>query len=153
MRVIVDTNVLVGRLDAADVHHGRAVELLREVTRLGGSPLFLDCVVIEVIGVLCRRRRDRRRPMDLPDFVALFPLHEVTPAYDLLAASWAAVIKDVTASNGSLNAHDALILAYARHAEVSLVASFDRGLRQRGLTILESVDEVAAALQPVATAG
>jgi predicted nucleic acid-binding protein len=57
--VILDANVLVAQLDASDVLHARAVELLERLHRDGDQAVLLDVLVGEAISVLCRRSQAR----------------------------------------------------------------------------------------------
>ncbi|MBK8995714.1 MAG: hypothetical protein IPM35_08200 [Myxococcales bacterium] len=66
--VVLDANVLVGLLDAGDVHHARARALVDRLKADGHSTVLLDVLVGEAVSVLCRRRdrrvgRDGRDPL------------------------------------------------------------------------------------------
>jgi predicted nucleic acid-binding protein len=143
-RVILDTSVLVATIDARDAQHGRALHLVRALESRQLDLLVLDCVAVETVGVLCRRREERRRAQRLPSLAALFA-NEVTRAYPLLETSWAELLSRVEESDGRLNLHDALILAYAGAYGIAGVASFDEDFKhQPGVACLATPENVAA---------
>ncbi|MSP60086.1 MAG: PIN domain-containing protein [Myxococcales bacterium] len=143
--VVVDTSVLVGSIDARDVHHATASALITALADRDVEAILLDCVVVETIGVLCRRRAERRVKSDLPELRGAFAAERVTRAYPLLEHAWAAILAEVQRSSGKLNAHDALILEWARR-EAPFVATLDGGLRGPGVTVFASAADVARAL-------
>jgi predicted nucleic acid-binding protein len=144
MRVVVDTSVLVASMDALDSLHAAGRGMLESITSAGVEVLLLDCVVVETVAVIGRRRSERRRASAATSaFADLFPVSRVTHAYPLLRRRWAEIIAEVDDSAGRLSPHDALILAFARERAVSVI-SFDGGLRDRGVTIAGTQDEVRA---------
>jgi predicted nucleic acid-binding protein len=58
--VTLDANVLVALLDAGDVHHRSALDLIRRLRAGGHEPVVLDVLVGEAVSVLCRRATQRR---------------------------------------------------------------------------------------------
>jgi predicted nucleic acid-binding protein len=58
--VVLDANVLVGLLDAGDVHHARARALVDRLRADGHSTVLLDVLVGEAVSVLCRRQQRLR---------------------------------------------------------------------------------------------
>ncbi|MDI7268671.1 MAG: type II toxin-antitoxin system VapC family toxin [Myxococcota bacterium] len=127
--VILDANVVLARFDAADVFHGTATALTKRIERDGSRVIVLDCVVNEVLSVLARRLRERRREAEAgPAVKALrgaLPA-EIASAYSLLPGCFDEVVDDMIASNGRRNFHDALIVVYARRRGIAVIASFDR---------------------------
>jgi predicted nucleic acid-binding protein len=127
--VILDANVVLARFDAADVFHGAATVLTKRLERDGVRVVVLDCVANEVLSVLARRLRERRRDVEvaasLTALRAALPA-EIASAYSLLPACFDEVVDDMISSNGRRNFHDALIVVYARRHGVRQVASFDR---------------------------
>jgi predicted nucleic acid-binding protein len=144
--VVVDTNVMVGWLDPRDVQSPAAVALMATIAECGGSTVLLDCVVVEVVGVFCRRWAERKATDPLPDFASMFPRTSVAVGYRLLETRWEGVLGEVHSSGGALNAHDALILTFCRASGIRYLATLDRGLRGRGLEVLSTPDEVRSAL-------
>ena len=141
-RVVLDTSVLVGGMDRKDSQHARAVALLAALDEAAVEILLLDFVVIECIGVMCRRRAERRRPAALPDLNTHFPAAAITNAYALLAGSWNEILDVVMRSQGALNAHDALLLAFARREQVGFIATFDEDLAGHGVDVIDKPDDV-----------
>jgi predicted nucleic acid-binding protein len=58
--VILDANVIVAQLDAADVLAARAQALGRQLREERAQLVLLDVLVGEAVSVLCRRGRERR---------------------------------------------------------------------------------------------
>jgi len=69
---VLDANVLVAWIDAADRLHTRAHDLLKQLEQDGSEPVLLDVLVGETVSVLCRRFRERRRSADLAAMLAGF---------------------------------------------------------------------------------
>jgi len=136
---------VVGLLDAADVHHATATELIAALDEAGHTTALLDCVVVEAAAVLSRRWRERTgRKRPLPRFGELFPEKRVSRAYPLLAEAWAEILGEVDASNGALNPHDALLLAWARRTGATALVTLDSALRDRGVEIVSTAEQVRA---------
>ena len=146
MRIVIDTSVLVGSLDARDSQHARAAALVAAIDAAGVESLLLDCVAVECIGVLWRRRAERRKAMPLPDFSKCFPPASLSRAYPLLLDSWPAILGEVSSSDGRLNAHDALILMFTRRERVPLIATFDADLGGHGIDVVGDPAELTARL-------
>ena len=143
-RVIVDTSVLVGSIDARDSQHGRAAALVSALDGAGVESLLLDCVAVECIGVLCRRRAERRPPQGpWLDFTPRFPPASLSTAYPLLLDSWSRIVAEVAQSDGRLNVHDALILEFARKERVPFIATFDTDFGGRGVGVIATPDDLA----------
>jgi predicted nucleic acid-binding protein len=127
--VILDANVVLARFDAADVFHATATALTRRLDLEGSRVIVLDCVVNEVLSVLARRLRERRREAEVASapraLRAALPA-EMAPAYSLLPSCFDEVVDDMVGSAGRRNFHDALIVVYARRHGIGHVASFDR---------------------------
>lgn len=147
MRVIVDTSVLVGSMDARDSQHQRAAVLVAALDAAEVESLLLDCVAVECVGVLCRRKAERKVSAPLPDFTTRFPSARLTAAYPLLPGSWSAILAEVVASGGRLNAHDALLLAFAREERVPFIATFDTDLGGHGVGVIATPEDLAATLR------
>jgi len=69
---VLDANVLVAWIDAADSLHARAHDLMTRLEQDGTDPVLLDVLVGEAVSVLCRRFRERRRTGDLAAMLADF---------------------------------------------------------------------------------
>ncbi len=109
--VVIDTNVLVGLLDAQDKWHDVAVALRDELNKAQVELVYFDCVINETISVLARRTFEQKRPEQLE--ALLDQLESFIPASDITWASgetrrlYAEVVSLVRASSGKLNFHDA----------------------------------------------
>jgi predicted nucleic acid-binding protein len=57
--VVLDANVIVALLDAADSQHARAVELTERLEAEGHDLVLVDFLVFEALSVLCRRAAQR----------------------------------------------------------------------------------------------
>jgi predicted nucleic acid-binding protein len=64
---VLDANVLVAWVDAADSLHQRAATLLEDLERQGTGVTVLDVLLGEAVSVLCRRLRERKRTVELSD--------------------------------------------------------------------------------------
>jgi predicted nucleic acid-binding protein len=143
LRVVLDTSVVVGCMDKRDALHKVATALWDALDEAGAESIFLDCVVVETVGVICRRQAERRVKTALPDLHGWLPAERITPAYSLLYDAWDEMVDRVLRSNGKLSPHDVLILDWARRADTP-VATFDGDMRGDGVTILSSAADVRA---------
>ncbi|MBI4704003.1 MAG: type II toxin-antitoxin system VapC family toxin [Deltaproteobacteria bacterium] len=127
--MILDANVVLAQFDAADVFHDAATALTKRLERDRDRVVVLDCVANEVLSVLARRLRERRRDAEvaasLKALRAALPA-EIASAYSLLPGCFDEVVDDMIRSNGRRNFHDALIVVYARRHAIPVIASFDR---------------------------
>ena len=131
VEVVLDANVIVALLYAADSQHLRAVELAERLEAEGNDFVLIDFLVFEALSVLCRRAAQRKTaPPDLSVAVATmrswFDNGEVrflAREQERLAASVLDVVID---SAGLLNANDALLVALQHEAAIDTLATFDR---------------------------
>jgi predicted nucleic acid-binding protein len=144
--VVVDTSVVVGLVDRRDSQAAPATALMEALTSRGVRSILLDCVVVEVVGVICRRAAERRAPDPVPAFARMFPRERVSLAYHVLHDRWSQILDEVQASGGAVNAHDVLILDYARRTGIPYLATLDRAMRGRGVQVLSTAEEVELAL-------
>lgn len=129
--VVLDANVIVALLYAADSQHARAVELTDRLEAEGHDVVLVDFLVFEALSVLCRRAAQRKTaPPDLNAAVAMmrnwFDNGEVrflAREQERLAASVLDIVAD---SAGVLNANDALLVALQHEAAIDTLATFDR---------------------------
>jgi predicted nucleic acid-binding protein len=128
---VLDANVLVAWIDAADALHTRASGLMARLEQDGVEPVFLDVLVGEAISVLCRRFRERRKGGDLGAMVA-----EFRRRFDPAVITWVAAeterlyepILDLIASTqGRLNFNDAFVALLQKEGRIGPVATFDAG--------------------------
>jgi predicted nucleic acid-binding protein len=104
--VVLDANVLVGLLDAGDVHHSRARAL---VDRLRQPPALAPAV--EVVR-------------------QWFQAGDVTSVQGEATRLGQDVLDVVLATQGALNFNDALVVVLRREGVIDNVASFDQGFDQ-----------------------
>jgi predicted nucleic acid-binding protein len=132
-RIALDANVLVGWLDASDLHATRTHALLTTLRELRLRPVLVDFVVAETLSVLARRARERKTtPPDLKPVFAtirswraqLYRLSQHTPRL------WDEALNVVEATNGRLNFNDALLVALQREGAIGWLATFDKGFEQ-----------------------
>ena len=58
--VVLDANVIVALLYAADSQHQRAVELAQRLEAEGHNLVLVDFLVFEALSILCRRAAQRK---------------------------------------------------------------------------------------------
>ncbi len=133
-RVMIDTSVLVALIDARDKFRQAAMALLMAVENSGSLIFYLDCVVIETVGVLCRRSEEQARSHQLPTLITdlehRVPRQRMTWTGRKLRRLYPNVIDLVRQSNGQLNFNDALIALVCREFNITTIASFDRDFDQ-----------------------
>jgi predicted nucleic acid-binding protein len=70
--VVLDANVIVALLYAADTHHQRAHALVDRLEREQHTVVLVDFLVFEALSVLCRRATERKTsPPDLQAAITL----------------------------------------------------------------------------------
>ncbi|RKY63133.1 MAG: hypothetical protein DRQ02_13010 [Candidatus Latescibacterota bacterium] len=127
--VVIDANVLVGLLDQRDKWHDTAVAIRDALTKADAELVYFDCVLNEVISVLTRRIRERKRLEQLE--ILLGGLTKLVPVADITWVSGEArrlygqVVGLVRSSGGKLNFHDALIASVCREQGIPILVSFD----------------------------
>ena len=150
--VVIDANVLVGLLDQRDKWHDTAVAIRDALTKADAELVYFDCVLNEVISVLTRRIRERKRPEQLD--ILLGGLTKLVPVGDITWVSGEArrlygqVVGLVRSSGGKLNFHDALIALVCREQGISVLVSFDNDFDEVDWLIrVGNVEEVEKALK------
>lgn len=128
---VLDANVLVAWLDAADSLHARAHDLMTQLEQDGTNPVLLDVLVGEAVSVLCRRFRERRRTGDLAAMLADFR-RRIDPSAIMWVGSEAErlyedILDFVASTGGRLNFNDAFIAVLQREGRIGPVATFDAG--------------------------
>ncbi len=134
--VVLDANVIVALLYAADSQHRRAVALAERLEAEGHNLVLVDFLVFEALSVLCRRAAQRKTaPPDLSAAITAmrswFDNGEVRflgSECERLASS---ILDIVTDSTGLLNANDALLVALQREGAIDTLATFDRQFDKR----------------------
>jgi len=124
---VLDANVLVAWMDAADSLHARAHELMTQLERDGSEPVLLG----EAVSVLCRRFRERRRSGDLAVMLDGFR-RRIDPSAKMWVGLEAERLYDsildlVATTGGKLNFNDAFIAVLQKEGRIGPVATFDAG--------------------------
>jgi predicted nucleic acid-binding protein len=130
--VVLDANVIVALLDAADSLAEKAKTLGEQLRTEGAELVLLDVLVGEAVSVLCRRSRERRKePPDIHR--ALAPVRHWAEEGSIrwVAAEQerhlGAILDVVEETAGRLSFNDALLVVLQRAGEIGDVASFDTG--------------------------
>jgi predicted nucleic acid-binding protein len=131
--VVVDANVLVGKLDRNDSLHAQAQSILDRLQRDGHTPLVLDILLQEAISVLCRRAVQRKgEPPDLNHALAVVrgwvENGEVALMHHELAARFPQILDIIESSAGAFNFNDAALIALQRQGVIGEVATLDKAL-------------------------
>ena len=129
--VVLDANVIVALLYAADSQHARAVALTDRLEAEGHDVVLVDFLVFEALSVLCRRAAQRKTaPPDLNAALAMMRNWFDNGEVRFLAREQerlAATVLDIVAdSAGVLNANDALLVALQRGGAIDTLATIDR---------------------------
>jgi len=128
---VLDANVLVAWIDAADSLHTRAHDLMTQLEQDGTDPVLLDILVGEAVSVLCRRFRERRRTGDLAAMLADFRRRIDRSAIMWVGSEAERLYEDildfVALTGGKLNFNDAFIAVLQKEGRIGPVATFDAG--------------------------
>jgi predicted nucleic acid-binding protein len=128
-QIILDTSVVVPRLDERDALRQPAMNLWTALEQQSWSVIFFDCVANETISVLCRRFTERQRLDMWPEAFARF--REFCRVYP---PSWSSshvpgmfttILALIGQHQGRLNFHDALLALHTRELGIPYIASFD----------------------------
>lgn len=133
-RVAIDTSVLVGLINPADVWHERAVALKdalqqQETAAPETAVILFDCVLAEAISVVTRRLHEKGHATGVDRL-----LSRLEADYPAAAVSWilptapryySDVLALIRQSHGALNFNDALIALVCRDQNIPFIASFD----------------------------
>jgi len=129
-QIILDTSMLVPRLDARDSLRQPALALWDALEQGRWEVLVFDCVANETISVLCRRFTERQQHAEwaaafarFQEFCRQHPLHWSSRRVESLFST---ILDLMDRHAGRLNFHDALIVLEAQHLGVPYIASFDR---------------------------
>ncbi len=133
-RIVLDTNVLVALIDTNDKFHLMAQSLLLVIQAAQLEEVYFDCVMVETIGVLCRRAEEQRRshqiPMLLQTISQKVPSEIIVWLANELQIHFDDVIDLVGQTKGMLNFNDALIAIICREWKIDKIASFDQDFDQ-----------------------
>lgn len=131
-KIVVDTNILVALLDIKDVHHSKALKLIKKLEDEERDLLLIDCILKEVYTVLARRCLERgykfseavsKVKKDLEGF-------EIIKAYLFVNKIHDDILELMVKTDGRLNYHDALISIVMKEKEIREIATFDRDFKE-----------------------
>ncbi len=133
-QLVMDTTVLVALVDDQDKFHTAAVALSIAFMAKGIEEIYLDCTLIETVGVLCRRTEERKRTEKISSLLDLFeqrfPKENITWLNGETQRLFGEVLKFVRQSQGQLNFNDALIALVCKELNITAIASFDQDFDQ-----------------------
>lgn len=129
-KLVIDTTVLVGFVDERDKFHAVATSLASRIQNQQIGELYFDCVLVEAIGVLCRRSEEQRRSEQLHTLLNLLEqkisIEHITIISDKIVGIYPDVMQLVRQTQGRLNFNDALIAVACRQLGTTAIASFDQ---------------------------
>lgn len=130
--VVLDANVIVALLYAADAQHQRAQALVDRLEGEQHTIVLVDLLVFEALSVLCRRATERKTsPPDLRAAIAVIRGWFDGGEVRFLARESERLVGDllsvIAQSEGALNANDALLVVLEREGAIDNLASFDSG--------------------------
>lgn len=128
--VALDTSVLVGLIDDLDVWHAPALALRGALQRRPVEIFYFDCVINEVVSVLARRSRERKRSTEfaelLDKLISLVPKEKITWISGQTESCYPRILALIRDTEGALNFHDALIALSCQELGIRQIASFDQ---------------------------
>ncbi len=132
--LVIDTNVLVAIVDSQDKFHSAASGLVTLFVAGRVRLYYFDCVMIETVGVLCRRLEERRRSELLSSLLETLDQTVLQTQISWvgrdLVRLYRPVVELVRQTQGQLNFNDALIALVCRERNITTIASFDRDFDQ-----------------------
>ncbi len=128
-QIIIDTSMLVPRLDARDALRQPALHLWSALEQGHWDVVVFDCVANETISVLCRRLTERQQyaewPVAFARFQAFCRQHPLYWSSRRVESLFSTILELMDRHAGRLNFHDALIVLEAQHLGIPYIASFD----------------------------
>lgn len=83
IQIGIDTSVLIGLLDPADIWHQQAMALKEALVAHGTNIAVFDCVLAEAVSTMARRIHEQRRADDLDRLLGRIWLSRVAQPGDL----------------------------------------------------------------------
>ena len=131
---IADSNFIIALVDKRDKWRQQALTLQNALKEENAELVYLDCIINETISVLGRRLEEKGRSNEfetvLEKIEEIVPPEDVTWIYPEVRTLYREILNLVKAYNGSLNFHDALIVAAAKQMKIPLIISFDKEFDQ-----------------------
>ncbi len=129
MPIALDSSVLVGLLNPADVWHARASALHDAILKSNVDVIYFDCAIAEAISAVARRLHEKGRGGETADLLqrleAQMPRAAITWILPDVPRLYAETFELIRFSSGELNFNDALIALACRERSISMLASFD----------------------------
>jgi len=128
-QVALDTSILVGLVDSRDIWHPAAINLRDALKGAQSQMVYFDCVISEVINVLARRAKERKRSSEFTEL--LTQLMSQAPEASIIWIStetrrfYPEIIGLVRDSMGALNFNDTLVALGCRELGIECIATFD----------------------------
>lgn len=134
-KILLDTSFVVALLDKKDVFHKKAEEIAR---RIENSNFHIsDCVINEVLTVICRRTRQEERETVIDRINQSLLSLPCLYAYHLLPAFHNRVVETMKKTKGGLSYHDCLLIALMEKEGMRKLVSFDKYF-----DLIESVERI-----------
>ncbi|HFD38353.1 MAG TPA: PIN domain-containing protein [Anaerolineae bacterium] len=134
MQVAIDSSVLVGLINPADLWRERAMSLHSALLTAGYRPLYFDCVAVEAVSAAVRRLHEKGNQAGVKALLARLnsrvSVQDITWVLPDVPRLYAGVLDLIRTSAGSLNFHDALIALACRERGIPAIASFDADFDQ-----------------------
>lgn len=134
MKVVIDTNVLVGLLNTSDHWFQHSIEFRNALLAANVQPIYLDCVIVEVTSTTVRRLFEKGKENDVDAFFnaldAQVPVNYITWILNEVPDMYTDILTLMRDSKGELNFHDALIALICRKYQILFIASYDRDFDQ-----------------------
>lgn len=144
--VILDANYILALLDEKDAFYKTASEMEERISTAFDGIVFLDCVVNEVVSVLVKRLKERKRLHLLSEYLeklqTLIPRTNITWVYPEIERYYDRVIETVINGYGVLNFHDALIIQAANKYKIKHIVSFDKGFDKTKLKRIKDTRDI-----------
>lgn len=129
-RIIIDSNLLVGIIDAKDKWHTKANALAEKLQEKGWQPIYLDCVLNEVLSVIGKRLQERNEAhrflFILNKLEEIISIKDIMWSYPYVPQYYSSILTLIKEKDGQLNFHDALIIKIAEEYSIGYIGSFDK---------------------------
>ena len=131
-KIIVDTNVVVALMDISDIHHDKALSLIRGLENEGRDLSLMGCILNEIYTVIARRSRERGyRFSEIVDKIKNeLESSEMIEAYPLVSKLHDRILEIMIKTDGRLNYHDALIGITMKDKGIEEIATLDKDFRE-----------------------
>ena len=134
IKVVIDTNVLVGLLNSNDHWHKHSVQFRNALLAANVQLIYLDCVIAEVTSTTVRRLFEKGKEEDVEQFFdkldVQIPHAGITWVLVEVQGLYTDILDMIRMSKGELNFHDALIALVCRKYQIPLIASYDQDFDQ-----------------------